>query len=176
MIISVEKAREYVNIPDTWTDKKVELKLKAIEQTVRQFTNNNFQDTDYRNTADISSGIFAVKGVCSFKANDTVMISYGLNKGVFTVLDATDTYFLVAEDVVDESNVLVTKVVYPADVVDCCVNMLEWEINYRQKVGVQSETLSRHSITYVQQTDGNTVNGYPVSLMSGLKSYRKARF
>lgn len=176
MIISVSEARGFVAFPESWTDKQIERKLKAIERTIRSYTNNNFQDTEYRSTADIIGGIFVVKALCPFKANDTVNINYGKNKGVFTVTEATETTFAVKEDVVDETEVLVTKVVYPADVIDCCLNLLEWEINFRAKVGVQSETLSRHSVTYVQQTGDNTIEGYPVSIMSGLRKYKKARF
>ena len=176
MIISVEKAREFVEFPEAWTDEKIELKLKSIEQTIGKYTNNNFQDKDYRSTADIIGGFFVVEALNPFVVGDAVMISYGKNKGVFTVSEADDTNFSVEEDVVDDSNLIVTKVVYPADIVDCCVSLLEWEIKYRDKVGIQSETLSRHSVTYVQQTDVNTVNGYPVSLMNGLNLYKKARF
>ena len=42
MIISVSEAKELVNIGD-WSDKKIERKLKAIEQVIRLYTNNNFQ-------------------------------------------------------------------------------------------------------------------------------------
>jgi hypothetical protein len=41
---------------------------------------------------------------------------------------------------------------------------------------VASETISRHSVTYVDQTGDNTIMGYPVALMGFLKPYRKARF
>ena len=78
-------------------------------------------------------------------------------------------------ELMDESHVLVTKIVYPADVVDCACNLLEWEAKNRQKVGIQSETLSRHSVTYFAQDAGNQVMGYPVSLLGCLKAYRKAR-
>jgi hypothetical protein len=41
---------------------------------------------------------------------------------------------------------------------------------------VASETISRHSVTYVDQTGENTIMGYPVALMGFLKPYIKARF
>jgi hypothetical protein len=46
----------------------------------------------------------------------------------------------------------------------------------RDKVGVQSESISRHSVTYYDQTGNNTVMGYPVALVGFLKPYKKARF
>lgn len=174
MLMTVSKAREYMEFPEKWTDEKIELKLKSIEAAIRAYTNNNFQNRAYRSTADIIGGAFVVDKV-PFKVGDTVMVSYGMNKGLFTVDSVESTAFYVEEDVIDDSNVIVTKVEYPADVLDCCLNLLEWEIKHRDKVGIQSETLSRHSVSYVQQTSGNTVNGYPVSLMGGLNLYKKVR-
>jgi hypothetical protein len=99
-----------------------------------------------------------------------------LNSGLYVVSSIYDGAFAVETDVKDEFDVLVTKVQYPADVIDCVVNLLDWEVKYRDKVGVQSETLSRHSVTYFNQDAGNQVNGYPVSLLGCLKPYRKVRF
>ena len=174
MIISVEKAKKIINFPG-WTDEKIRMKLLAVEQTIRAYTNNNFQDRDYRRTADIVGGLFVVEALTPFDIGDTVQISEtSLNKGLFTVSSADDSTFTVEEAVRDEKDVLVTKVVYPADVIDCCVNLMEWEVNYRGKVGIKSETLSRHSVTY--EDSGTMFMGYPAALLGCLKSYRKVRF
>lgn len=176
MILSVKKAKTLINF-NGWSDEKIEMKLKAVEQTIRAYTNNNFQDRDFRRTADIIGGSLYVEALTPFEAGDTVQISESkLNKGLFTVATVGDSDFTVEEAVKDEKNVLVTKIVYPADVIDCCVNLLEWEVNHRDKVGIQSETLSRHSVTYFNQDASNQVMGYPVSLLGCLKAYRKARF
>ena len=176
MILSVEKAKTLIDFPG-WTDEKIAMKLKAVEQTIRSYTNNNFQDRDYRRTADIVGGLFLVEALTPFEIGDTVQISESrLNKGLFTVASADDSTFTVEEAVKDETDVLVTKVVYPADVIDCCVNLMEWEVNNRGKVGIKSETLSRRSVTYFDQDANNQVMGYPVSMLGCLKPYRKARF
>lgn len=65
---------------------------------------------------------------------------------------------------------------YPMDVKMGVVNLLKWDLDMRDKVGVASESISRHSVTYVDQTGANTVIGYPVALMGFLKPYKKARF
>lgn len=175
MIISVEKAKALIDL-NGWPDEKIEMKLKAVEQTIRAYTNNNFQNRDARRTADIVGGLFVVEALCPFSVGDTVQISESkLNKGLFTVVSNDDSTFTVEEGVKDEKNVLVTKIVYPADVIDCCVNLLEWEKQNRAKVGIKSETLSRHSVTYFDQDSNNQVMGYPVSLLGCLKPYRKAR-
>lgn len=180
MIISIESIKQLVNL-DGWTDAKIEMKLKAIEQTIRAYTNNNFQDRDYRRTADIVGGLFLVEPLTPFNVDDTVQITNtALNKGLYTVTSADDATFTVKENVKDERDVLVTKVVYPDDVVACAVNLMEWEVRFRDKVGVKSETLSRHSVTYFNMDEGaqggtSNIMGYPASLLGCLKPYRKAR-
>ena len=175
MIISVEKAKELINF-NGWTDEKIRMKLLAVEQTIRAYTNNNFQDRECRRTADIVGGLLLVEALTPFDIGDTVQISEpSLNKGLFTVASVDDSTFTVEEPVKDEKDVLVTKIVYPADVVACCVNLMEWEVNNRGKVGIQSETLSRHSTTYFNMDSANQVMGYPASLLGCLKPYRKCR-
>ena len=65
---------------------------------------------------------------------------------------------------------------YPMDVKLGAVNLMKWEMQSREKVGVASETISRHSVTYVDQTAANTLMGYPAVLMGFLKPYKRARF
>ena len=175
MIISVEKAKELVDFPG-WTDEKIRMKLLAVEQTIRAYTNNNFQDLGFRVQACIRAGVFMSESLIPFSVGDTIQISESrLNKGLFTISTADDQTFMVNEATRDEDDVLVTKIVYPADVVACAVNLLEWEVQNRAKVGVQSETLSRHSVTYFNMDGANNVMGYPASLLGCLKAYRKVR-
>jgi len=175
MIISVEKAKALINF-DGWTDEKIEMKLKAIEQTIRAYTNNNFQNRGRRVKARIVNDEIVSEALIPFAIDDTVQISESkYNNGLFTVVGCYDLSFAVKEDITEEADVLVTKIKYPDDVIDCCLNLLEWEKNNRAKVGVQSETLSRHSVTYFNQDAGNQVMGYPASLLGCLKAYRKAR-
>ena len=63
----------------------------------------------------------------------------------------------------EEDLVLVTKVEYPADVKMGVVNLMKWEMEKRDKVGIQSESISRHSVTYYNMDGDNTVMGYPKS-------------
>ena len=176
MIISIEKAKDLVSFPESWTDDKIKMKLLAVEQTIRAYTNNNFQDKGFRVTADIADGVITAATQIPFSAGDTVQISESFyNKGLFTVSSVDDQTFTVSENTKDEVVVLITKVVYPADVIACAVNLLEWEVQNRGKVGIQSETLSRHSVTYFNMGAADQVMGYPVSLLGCLKAYRKAR-
>ena len=56
------------------------------------------------------------------------------------------------------------------------IDLMRWEAENRQKVGIKQEALSRHSVTYYDQDVNNSVLGYPVSLLGFLKPYMKARF
>ena len=173
MIISVKKAKSLITFPG-WTDEKIEMKLKAVEQTIRAYTNNNFQNRENRVQACIRAGVFMSESLIPFDDGDTVQVSESrYNSGLFTVSGAWDVAFMVNEDTRDEDDVLVTKVEYPADVVNCCVELMEWAVNFAGKVGIKSETLSRHSVTY--EDSATTFMGYPASLLGCLKPYRKAR-
>lgn len=174
MIISVEKAKALIGDFNGWTDEKIEMKLKAIEQTIRAYTNNNFQKRGCRVLADIRAGVLMSEALIPFEIGDTVQISASkLNNGLYTVNESHDTAFTVSENLKDEYGVLVTKIEYPADVIDCCVELLEWEKKYRKKVGVKSETLSRHSVTYEDSKD--LFRGYPKGILNGVWHYRRAR-
>ena len=176
MIISVEKAKEYVNL-EGWTDAKIEMKLKAIEQTIRAYTNNNFQARGYRVRASIHYGEIVSSEPLPFATNDTVQISESkYNAGLHTILSVIQDTAHAVSELKDEKDVLITKVVYPADVVECALHLLEWEKEHRAKVGIQSETLSRHSVSYFNMDGGNQTMGYPSSLLGCLKPYRKLRF
>lgn len=65
---------------------------------------------------------------------------------------------------------------YPMDVKMGVINMLNWDLENRDKVGIQSETISRHSVTYFNMDGDNSTMGYPKSLLGFLKPYMKARF
>lgn len=177
MIISVEKAKEDIDFKN-WSDQRVERKLKAIEHTIRVYTNNNFQDRGFRVKADIVEGKFISESLIPFKVGDTIMISESdlQSDCLCVVSEVNDNTFTVNEEVADDDCVLITSVKYPDDIVDCALNLLEWEVKNRSKVGVKSETLSRHSVTYYDQDANNQVMGYPVSLLGCLSSYMKARW
>ena len=70
---------------------------------------------------------------------------------------------------------IVTKVEYPIDIKLGVANMLKWDLDNREKVGIQSETISRHSVTYFNMDGDNSTVSYPKSLVGFLKPYMKAR-
>jgi hypothetical protein len=114
-------------------------------------------------------------GVIGFRVGDTVQISDSLfNDGLYVIDAVYDSEIALDKDLMEEAGkMLVTKVQYPDDVVECCINLLEWSIKHSGKVGIKSETLSRHSVTY--EDSATLFNGYPVGILNGLKLHKKVR-
>ena len=174
MIISVDEVKKEVNL-NGWTDEKISRKLKAIEQTIRKYTNNNFQNRKIRSECEVVSQRLYGVNVPNLNVGNTIQISESkFNDGLYIVNAIDDKFITLDQDLIDESHALVTRIVYPDDVVDCAINLLEWSKKFGGKVGVKSETLSRHSVTY--EDSATLYDGYPVGLLSGLNKYRKARF
>ena len=62
---------------------------------------------------------------------------------------------------------------YPADIKKGIVDMMQWDLTHRAKVGIASETLARHSVTYFDMGAGNSALGFPKALTGFLKPYRR---
>lgn len=170
MIMTVTELRQYVTT--TETDDVLEAKLKAIELLIRKYTNNNFQDRRYRRLGTVKNGAVYVYSSAIFSVGDTIMV----NEDLVVILSITDNVMTVSEPLLDAESALVTKIVYPMDIKIGVANMVKWDINTRDKVGIQSETISRHSVTYFNMDGDNSALGYPKSLTGFLKPYMKARF
>jgi hypothetical protein len=178
MILSVDELKKYITTEDD--DQMLEGKLQAMELLVCAYTNNNFQIRAFRAVAvAVAEGNrLLFNSTVPFKVGDTLQITESdfMQDELVTVLSVADSSITVSGELSDESGVVVTKVKYPMDVKMGIVNLMKWELNNREKIGVASETISRHSVTYVDQTGENTIMGYPVALMGFLKPYRKAKF
>lgn len=169
MIMSVDEFYAYVPSAADIPDFVLEGKLQAAELMIRKYTNNNFQDRNRRFITGISEGAFT-ETYPYIKEGDTVQISESkLNNGLY-LFSARNMGLM------DEDHCMVTKVVYPMDVKIGVVNMLKWDLENRDKVGIQSETISRHAVTYFNMDGDNSTVGYPKSLIGFLKPYKKARF
>ena len=169
MIMTVDELRQFIETD--LKDDVLELKLSAIESAIRAYTNNNFQNRMIRCKSSVLGGVISTPSSL-LKNGDTVEITESsLNKGLFVFNNGalTPTPYDCEEN-------LITKVEYPPDVKLGVINMLNWDLNNRDKVGVSSETISRHSVTYFNMDGSNSESGYPIFLMGFLKPYMKARF
>lgn len=177
MIMTVAELKQLIATDET--DQVLEAKLQALELLIRAYTNNNFQKRAFRAVAVAMSSGHQLMTTANnpFKANDTLQITESeLNAGLVNVRTSSNGTITVKEDLYDESGVVITKVVYPADVKLGVANMLKWQLENGDKVGVQSETISRHSVTYFNMDGDNSIMGFPKSLLGFLTPYKKARF
>lgn len=175
MIVSTEELLEMSEFSGK-SEKALKKKLKAVEQLIRSYTNNNFQNRFVRFQArSLTDRVF---GTSPFlKVGDTVQITQSkVNDGLYVITEISDAYIRLDTELFEMDLNLITKVEYPDDVKDGVIELMKWEAKNRQKVGIKSETLSRHSVTYYDQDTSNQAMGYPVTLLGFLKPYMKARF
>ena len=136
MIMTVEELRQYITTNET--DAMLEMKLSAIELMIRKYTNNNFQNRGFRIEADIRAGVFMSELLIPFDVGDTIMVSESdlQSDCLAVVTEANDLTFITDAEWADDDNILVTKVVYPADIKMGVVNLMKWDLNNRSKVGI----------------------------------------
>lgn len=176
MIMTVAELRQLVNSEET--DQALEVRLQALELLIRAYTNNNFQVRAFRAVAvAVEGNQLMLNSPHPFRVGDTLHITESdFNAGLVNITAIDGGTITVKEELFNESGVLVTKVQYPANLKMGVANMLKWDLENRDKIGVQSETVSRHSITYFNMDGDNSTVGYPKSLLGFLRPYMKARF
>ena len=179
MIISVERLKTLC--PNDFTgmsDDALKMTLDGIEEVIRAYTNNNFQNRNVRLQASTTEN--KLNGSSAFlKVGDTIQISQSeVNDGLYVIteIDEDNGTMTLDKDVFDHQCQLVTKIEYPNAIVQGVINLMKWEVTGRDKVGIQSESISRHSTTYFNMDSSNQVMGYPVSLLGFLKPFQKAKF
>nr|DAV57272.1 MAG TPA: head to tail adaptor [Caudoviricetes sp.] len=176
MIMTVAELRQFVTTDEE--DQALEARLQALELLVRAYTNNNFQKRAFRAVAvAMADHKLLIQSANPFNTGDTLQITESeLNAGLVTVSASSNDAITVKESLYDEGGVVITKVVYPADVKLGVANMLKWQLENGDKVGVSSETISRHSVTYFNMDGDNSTMGFPKAVLGFLRPYMKARF
>ncbi len=175
MIIAVEDLMAMVEFVGQ-SEKILQQKLNAVEQLIRTYTNKYFQ-TRYDRFFGNSLGYRIFGTYQNLAVGDTIQITQSdINDGLYTITELGDTYIRLDKNLLTNDFNLVTKVEYPDDVIAGVLNLMIWEVQNRQKVGVKSETLSSHSVTYFVLDANISVMGYPIALLGFLEPYKKARF
>lgn len=175
MIVSIQDALEYIRKDDI-PESVIKRKIAAVENLIRSETNNNFQRRELRFHA-ASFGGQLVGGLPYYlQEGDTVEVNGSVNEGLYTVTGSGAGTISLDKQLYDAAENMVTKVVYPEDVIEGALNLLQWEFNMRSKTGIKSETLSRHSVTYYDMDTENSADGYPASLTGFLEPYRQMRW
>lgn len=172
MIISLKDAQEIY--PEVTQDD-----LDGFETAIRELTNNPFQNRQVRFSNlrfESESEIYVFDEVQGIRKDDTIQISGSkLNDGLYVVksvkgnkLTFEDAYFFPGTD----KGAFLTKVEYPPDILSGVRKLLVYDAKMQGKIGLKSETVSRMSKTYYDQTSGETVNGYPAALMSFVNKHK----
>ena len=171
MIITVEELATVNGLSDIPVE-QLTIMCEGIEDFIRQYTNNNFIVKNVTfNTPSMDGKLETVSPL--FKVGDTVLISKSkYNNGVYTLNDIEGT---LDKELFDDDTNKVTLVKYPNAVKLGVVKLLQYNVKMDGKIGISSETLSRHSVSYAQPSS-DSIGGYPSYLMSFLKPYMKARF
>lgn len=174
MIVTVDELKKFITTDQS--DEVLEARLQALELLIRKYTNNNFQNKNIRFTCNASSkGLDFSSEYLS--VSDTIQISQSqFNDGLYVVKSNGSGLITLDKTLFDEQDILVTKIEYPFDIQMGVINMIKWDLNNRDKVGIQSESISRHSVTYFNMDGDNSLMGYPKSLLGFLEPYKKARF
>lgn len=157
--------------------------LDAFETSVRELTNNNFQNTHvrFKSIAFISENSILVKeNIIGLRQGDTLEINYShYNDGLYVVdgivgqeISVQGMPFFVA----NSHNAMATLVQYPADVKRGIKKLIEYDKKMAGKIGIKSETISRMSTTYYDVNATENTEGYPSSLLSFLSKYEKMRW
>lgn len=185
MIISVNDLKKYITTDVA--DEVLEARLQALELSIRGYTHNHFHKKGFKTFANCADG----KLVCDlpqfFKAEDTVEISCSYyNEGLYTVSAIDGSTLTLNTELLPEDSVLVYKIEYPADVKMGVVDIMKWKLKNEaansgdtSKKDIQSETISRHSVTYATDSTESDIDerfGVPRKYMAFLKGYIKPRF
>lgn len=174
MIMKVDELRAYIETEKS--DTELQMMLDAAESFIRSYTNNTFQNRNIRFVC-ASDGVMLNGSSPYISAGDTIQITdSGVNDGLYMVKEYHATWLKVDPETYELPRNVVTKIEYPPDVILGVVNLLRWDIEHRDKVGVASESISRHSVTYFDMNGDNSSGGYPKSITGFLKPYMKARF
>ena len=171
MIISIDELKSYSDLSNV-PDAELTMMCEGIEDFIRQYTNNNFTVKNVTFNTPSTNGKLATVSPL-FKVGDTVLISNSkYNDGVYLLTDIDGT---LNKELFDDDNNKVTLVKYPPAIKLGVIKLLQYNVKMDSKMGISSESISRHSVSYAQPSS-DSIGGYPSSLMSFLKPYMKARF
>lgn len=67
-------------------------------------------------------------------------------------------------------------IVYPPDIKLGVIELIKYDMAMKDKRGIASESISRHSVSYTDPNAGENALGYPKAMLGFLKPYMRARF
>lgn len=172
MLIKASEVKELYSQFNDIEESVIKRKLQVIESAIRNHTNNKFQHNVFRIQTNVVNG--KINWNTSYlEVDDTIEICNGINKGIYTIKSISENGIEVDGTLYDFPMQLITKIEYPIDIIDGAIDLLNYSLlqNGKQKSGIASETISRHSVSYVQRTKDNTIKGFPIELFDFCEDY-----
>lgn len=173
MLIDVATLRKLIDTDED--DFKLTFRLNAVEQSIRAYTNNKFLVPKTIQPMSIYKGVLTVINAI-FKISDTIQLFHtGYLDGIYTITDDLGEGSYKLNTDLSDCVGTVALVRYPQDVIAGAVAMISYDIDSEGREGVASESISRHSVSYVNLGSGNSIAGYPTHVTAFLKPYRKVK-
>jgi len=177
MILTLSELKIILQIDDNTQDDLFELQLQILEDAIVDYTNNLFEDDNTIETItasfDATLKTITAKNSFDFVKNyymvgDQIrVIGSRKNDAVYSIKSVVNNIIEVNEDLIDEDNdlnITIFALKYPKALKQIVADMVNYNVN-RNKL-VDSESISRHSITY-RKIEGQ----YPVEIIAGLNKY-----
>lgn len=143
-----------------YSESQATRKVKALESAIHKYTHNSFRFKEVK--CDIING--ELHGA-QFDNNTSIIVN-----GLLCNVEVTDGVASIDEPIDYKGAIVIVK--YPYDVIEGAYKLLEYEKKNQDKLGIASESIGRHSVTY---KSSENILGYPNDLVTFLKPYRKAR-
>ena len=176
MILSLNEARA---IDDSITQED----LDALETSVRELTNNKFQNVHirFKGIEFVGNNLIAVNDpIVGLKVGDTIEVNYSHYNDGLHVIESIDGKQITVQGtpffVANTGGSMLTLVQYPADIARGIKKLIAYDKKMASKIGIKSESISRMSITYYDVNASENIDGYPASLVSFLTKYEKMRW
>lgn len=173
MLMTVDELRKLVETDEN--DSSLMMRLNAIEQSIRSYTNNSFINRGTLQEASVLNGALLTE-LDDFRKGNTIEMFYTrASNGLYVISEviAPCTYSLDTDCPDCAGKVALVK--YPSDVLFGAAMMIRYDIENEGREGIASETISRHSVSYVVSNESNSLMGYPSKLTSFLRPYRRVK-
>lgn len=120
MIVSLDIVKQEEKLKGI-SEEKLKRKLKALEKSIRKYTNNKFLDTRIRFNGSIQSGKLISEIGTYLKSDDNIELTHCLSDGPYTVNEVDgETITIDDSNLIDCKYLVVTKIVYPEDIQERC--------------------------------------------------------
>lgn len=177
MIIELDEAQAI----DT---KLTQFDLDALENTVRELSNNKFHHKHIRNVGiTLEDDTITADNLIGYRIGDTIeIVGTKYNDGLRVIKRIGNNTIIVESTINDlfisesDKKAFIVKVEYPPDIALGIKEILKYKAKMVNKIGIKSESIARKSTTYFDVNSNDNTEGVPSSFYSFLNKYKKIRW